>query len=57
MPDKEALEKLSAKELKPLGIDVVAAGDVVVIKDTVSETSKLVDALLNGDKSEDGEEE
>ncbi len=45
-PAKEALEQLSAAELKKLGIQVADTGDVVVIKDTATDIDKLVTALL-----------
>jgi hypothetical protein len=45
-PAKEALEQLTAAELKKLGIEVADSGDVVVIKDTASDIDKLVTALL-----------
>lgn len=49
-PSKEALEQLSAADLKKLGITVEETGDVVVIKDTASDVDKLVKALLKEDE-------
>lgn len=49
-PAKEALEQLSAADLKKLGITVEETGDVVVIKDTASDVDKLVKALLKEDE-------
>lgn len=55
-PNKEALEKLPAKELKQLGITVIQDSDEVVAKPTEGEIDKLVDALLEDrEKSEDAE--
>jgi arsenate reductase-like glutaredoxin family protein len=45
-PIKEALERLSAAELKKLGIEVADTGDVVFVKDVASEVDKIVKALL-----------
>lgn len=45
-PAKEALEQLTAADLKKLGIEVADTGDVVVIKDTATDIDKLVTALL-----------
>lgn len=45
-PVKDALQQLSAAELKRLGITVEDTGDVVLIKDTASDVDKLVTALL-----------
>ena len=53
-PLKSALEKLSAAELKKLGVNVTEDQDVVVIKSMDSEIDKLVSALLKG--AEDAEE-
>lgn len=53
-PDKEALEKLDAADLKKLGITVADTGDVVFIKEAASDVDRLVKALLE-DESEEGE--
>jgi len=45
-PDKEALAKLSAAELKKIGCAIVDAGDQVVIKPTDGDVEKVVNALL-----------
>jgi hypothetical protein len=45
-PDKETLERLSAVELKKLGVQVTQDGDRVVIKPMDSEVDKVVRALL-----------
>jgi len=45
-PDKDALAKLPANELKKLAVEVLADGDAVVIKPTDSEVDKVVSALL-----------
>lgn len=55
-PNKEALQSLTAADLKKLGVSVVADCDAVEIKDTASEIDKLVDALLNGEKKKAAEE-
>ena len=47
-PNKEALEELTADELKKLAVHVVDAGDQVVIKPADSEVDKVVAALLKG---------
>ena len=47
-PAKEALEELSAADLKRLGIVVEDTGDQVVIKHTDSAVDKLVAALIKG---------
>lgn len=45
-PIKKALANLSAAELKKLGIEISDTGDVVEIRDTVSDVDKVVQALL-----------
>ena len=45
-PVKNALTQLTAAELKKLGVNVVEAGDQIVIKTADSEIDKVVDALL-----------
>ena len=45
-PVKEALNGLTAAELKKLGISVVEGGEAIFIKPTDSAVDKLVDALL-----------
>lgn len=52
-PAKEALQQLTAAELKRLGISVVESGDQVVIKDTTSEVDKMVEALLKDEAEVD----
>lgn len=52
-PVKDALQQLTAAELKRLGIMVNETGDAVVIKGTDSEVDKLVDALLKDDSPEE----
>jgi len=46
VPDKDALAKLTAGELKKLGCTVVGTGDYVVIKPTDTAVDKLVTALI-----------
>ena len=45
-PAKDALNSLTAAELKKLGISVVEGGDAIFIKPTDSDVDKMVDALL-----------
>lgn len=45
-PIKEALNQLSAFDLKAIGVQVTADTDEVLIKDTASDVDKLVAALL-----------
>ena len=45
-PSKQALGRLTAAELKKLGVDVGNAGDRIVVKPQDSAIDKLVDALL-----------
>jgi hypothetical protein len=45
-PDKDALAKLPANELKKLAVEVLADGDQIVIRPTDSEVDKIVTALL-----------
>lgn len=45
-PAKDALNNLTAAELKKIGISVVEGGDAVFIKPTDSAVDKMVDALL-----------
>lgn len=52
-PAKDALENLSAAELKKLGITVEGTGDVVFVKDTASDVDKLVKALLKDSDEEE----
>jgi len=54
-PDKDALAKLPANELKKLAIEVLADGDSVVIKPTDSEVDKIVTALLKDATADAGE--
>ncbi len=52
-PNKEALEKLDASDLKKLGVTVEATGDVVFIKEAATEVDKLVKALLEDETEEE----
>lgn len=45
-PDKTALSKLSAAELKKLGVEVTADSDAVLIKPAANDVEKIVNALL-----------
>ena len=54
-PVKEALNGLTAAELKKLGVSVVEGGEVIFIKPTDSAVDKLVDALLKEATQEIGE--
>lgn len=47
-PSKDALQQLTAKELKALGVTVIDAGDQVVIKPADKDVDKLVKALIKG---------
>lgn len=51
-PVKDALQQLSASDLKKIGVIVEETGDVVVVKSTDSEIDKFVDALLKDDVNE-----
>ena len=51
-PVKDALQQLSAADLKRIGVTVEETGDQVVIKGTDSEVNKLVEALLKDDSQE-----
>jgi len=51
-PVKEALQQLSASDLKKIGVTVEETGDQVVIKSTDSEIDKFVDTLLKEDDPE-----
>ncbi len=55
-PNKEALAKLSAAELKRLGCEVTAVGDVVVVQPVDGELKKMIKALLK-DASKEGAEQ
>jgi len=48
-PVKDALQNLSAADLKRIGVTVEETSDQVVIKSTDSEIDKFVDALLKED--------
>lgn len=54
-PVKDALQQLSAADLKRIGVIVEETGDVTVIKSTDSEIDKFVDALLKEDDLKDAE--
>jgi hypothetical protein len=45
-PNKEAIAKLSATEVKRLGVTIEKDSDVIVIKPADSDIDKLVDALM-----------
>ena len=49
-PVKAALEKLPAKDLKKIGVEVIPGRDRILIKPADSEIDKLVDALLAEDE-------
>lgn len=49
-PAKEALEQLSAADLKRLGVSVSEDTDAVLIKDTAGDVDKIVAALLKEDE-------
>jgi len=51
-PVKDALQQLSAADLKRIGVLVEETGDQVVIKSTDSEIDKFVDTLLKEDEPE-----
>lgn len=53
-PNKEALSAMSAAELKRLGVEIVDAGDKVVVKATDGDVEKIVNTLL-GDALADAE--
>ena len=53
-PAKDALNSLTATELKKLGISVVEGGDAVFIKTTDTAVDKIVDALLK-ESTEEGQ--
>ncbi|MEX2524469.1 MAG: host-nuclease inhibitor Gam family protein [Gammaproteobacteria bacterium] len=54
-PNKDALEKLPAAELKKLGITVEDSGDQVVANPAEGEIDKMVDALLEGMEQQEEE--
>lgn len=56
-PNKDALEKLAAKDLKKLGITVTDPDDQVVIKPVDSDIDKLVNTLINDIDDLTGEED
>lgn len=45
-PVKDALNNLSAAELKKIGVNITSDGDVAFIRPTDSEVDKMVTALL-----------
>lgn len=47
-PAKEALNNLTAAELKKIGVSVTEGGDAVFIRPADSDVDKMVDALLKG---------
>lgn len=52
-PAKDALNNLTAAELKKIGISVIEGGDAVFIKPTDSAVDKMVDALLKAATEEE----
>lgn len=44
-PNREALEKLPAGDLKKLGITITETGDAIIIKSVDSEIDKLIEAI------------
>lgn len=52
-PVKDALNNLTAAELKKLGINVTEGGDVVFIRPVDSAVDKMVDALLKAATAEE----
>ena len=52
-PQKKALEKLSAAELKKLGVTVGDDEDVVVVRSMDSEIDKIVKLLLDTEEIQD----
>jgi 2-methylisocitrate lyase-like PEP mutase family enzyme len=57
-PDKTALAKLDVKELKKLGVSIVATGDAVFIEAADTEVDKFVATLLEeGSKADSDEKE
>jgi hypothetical protein len=47
-PSKDALNNLSAAELKKIGVTITSDSDAVFIRATDSEVDKMVSALLKG---------
>jgi len=52
-PSKDALQDLSAADLKKLGVSVTQDTDEILIKSTDSEIDKLINALLKEEKEEE----
>lgn len=52
-PSKEALQDLSAADLKKLGVSVTQDSDEVLVKSTETEIDKLIAALLKEEKGEE----
>jgi hypothetical protein len=55
MPVKAALGRISAADLKRIGVMIDDDGDQVVIKSTDSEIDKFVEALLKDDEQDEAE--
>lgn len=55
-PAKKALERLSAADLKRIGVTVEGVGDQVVIRPAPSDVDKLVKALLRGTSANDDDD-
>ena len=53
-PDRKALSKLPASELKKIGADITDTGEQVLIKSTTDEIDKYVDKLLSEKDPEEG---
>ncbi|NKB37892.1 MAG: hypothetical protein GKR93_12120 [Gammaproteobacteria bacterium] len=49
-PVRTGLEKLSANELKKLGVRVVGAGDVLVCDEVATEIDELIDMVMHDDE-------
>lgn len=57
LPAREALENLSADDLKKLGVMVAEACDQIVIRMVDSEVERMINALLKDDLEEAVEQE
>jgi len=54
-PVKDALQQLTAADLKRIGVTIDDDGDLVVIKSTDTEIDKFVEALLKDDEQAEAE--
>ena len=52
-PVKKALQQLAAADLRRVGVEVIDAGDQVVIRPAPSDVDKLVKALVRAEVAED----